>query len=67
MKISQRTVNDLLAMIYHSRQNIGYGESGSFTVENKKGEWVFDTKSVKQVERAIDFIKKVLLERQLNV
>lgn len=57
MKISNTTVNDLLTLIDHTRRDIQYGEGGTYN----EGEDEIDTKAIKQAERAIDFIKQIII------
>lgn len=57
MKISQRTTNDLLTLIEHARHDIHYGEGGTYNA----GEDEIDYKAIKKAERAIDFIKSLIL------
>ena len=67
MKISNRTVDDLLTMVQHSRIDISYDAGGSFLDVKVKTDNKLDTKDVRKVERAIKFIEKIILERISNV
>jgi hypothetical protein len=58
MKISDRTVNDLLNLVGHARRDISYREGGSYGDGDD-----FDKKAIKSSERAIDFIKEIILQR----
>lgn len=61
MKISQRTINDLLTLISHARRDISYEQGGTYNT-GADGE-DFDTKEAKASERAIDFIKELILTK----
>jgi hypothetical protein len=63
MKISKRTIDDLLIMTSHSRQDISYGDGGTFNQFIKNGKEDFDPVDARRVLRAIEFIKKLILER----
>jgi len=62
MKISPRMVNDLLTLIQHTRTNISWGVGGSFNTGEDGQE--IDTAAVKSAERAIDFIKTLIMQRE---
>lgn len=67
MKLSQRTVDDLLTIIAHTKEDMSYGDEGSYyniDKMNKNCDCPFDQKSAKSAERAIAFIKKLILERE---
>ena len=56
-----RTIsNDLLLIAYHIRQNISWREGGSFTKEDKNGNWVFDKRTADRAEKALYRIAKAL-------
>lgn len=56
-KLSKRQVDDLLTMIEHTRRDLKYGEGGTFN----DGKENIDSKDVRKVERAIDWIKVFIL------
>lgn len=55
-------VNDLLTLIQHTRTNISWGVGGSFNTGEDGQE--IDTAAVKSAERAIDFIKTLIMQRE---
>lgn len=61
MKLSPRAVNDLLNLIDHVRQDISYGEGGTYY--NKVDTDEIDYSEIKSSERAIEIIKKIILQR----
>jgi len=65
MRISPRQVNDLLNLIDHARRDIEYGWGGTYGgyEESDKQAAKESKQSVKNTERAINFIKKLILER----
>lgn len=59
MKFTQKQVNDLLNLIDHARTDISYDEGGTYgTAED-----TLDKKAIASSERAIEFIKTLILER----
>ena len=65
MKLSKRTIDDLLTMIQHSRADISFREGGSFNKEDKNCDWPFDPIDAKKVERAIEWIKKLIIQNNV--
>jgi hypothetical protein len=59
MKISERTIDDLLTLIEHSHRDMSYGGGGSYTSENCED---YNKKDGKKALRAIEFIKKIIKE-----
>jgi len=62
MKLSKQTVDDLLTLIEHVRTDVSYGCGGTFNLGEDDS---YDEKSVKKAERGIDFIKKLIIDRDL--
>ena len=61
MKISNRTVDDLLTLIEHTRIDISFDGGGSYNLGDSDN--THDVKSAKKAERAIEFIKIIILQR----
>lgn len=61
MKLSPRQIDDLLTLVEHTRTDLSYYEGGSYTEDS--GE-TFNKKDAKKSERAIELIKKIILERE---
>ena len=64
MKLSKQTILDLLVLMHHAKRDISFDEGGSYTCEDKKGNWIFDKKEAKQADRAINFIIKLIKEHE---
>ena len=61
--MNKRNIDDLLTLIEHTRRDISYGWGGTFGGEYyKDGEEKFDEVSARKAERAIEFIKKIILQ-----
>jgi hypothetical protein len=60
MKLSKRTTDDLLTLIEHTRADISFDGGGTFNLGDDDN--THDAKSAKKAERAIDFIKRLILE-----
>lgn len=65
MKLTEKQVDDLLTLVDHARKDIGYGWGGSYGgyEESDKEEKREANKKIKKSERAIELIKKIILER----
>jgi hypothetical protein len=61
MKLSKRTIEDLLTLISHVRADINYGGNGTYNKDDGHGGYAFDEKDGKKSERAIEAIKKIIL------
>lgn len=57
IRFTKRECDDFLTLIHHMRNNIAYGEGGTFN----DGDDNVDTKEVKKVERAIERLKVLLV------
>ena len=62
MKLSKRTIDDLLTMIRHTRIDISYDGGGSYNKGDSNHS--HDPKDARKSERAIEFIKKLIIENQ---
>lgn len=66
MKLSPREVDDLLTLVEHARMDIAFGSEGSYLnigemdAESRGGA---DKKAIKKSERAIDLIKRIIIQR----
>jgi hypothetical protein len=59
MKMPQRIVDDLLTLIRHTRTDIGFNGGGTYNLGDNDN--THDKKEAKKAERAIEFIKKLIL------
>lgn len=56
------TKKEIEVLAYHIRTNISWKEGGSFTRENKEGDFVFDKKEAKIALRAIEKLEKKIIK-----
>lgn len=63
MKISKRTVDDLITLIEHVHQDISFNGGGTFCKHDLDNS--HDPVDARKAERAITFIKKLILDRDL--
>lgn len=61
MKISKQTKNDLLTLIEHTRADISAEGEGFYSDIDNDGERVMDKKAIKEAQRAIEFIKQLII------
>ncbi len=65
MKLTRQQTEDLLTLVHHARTDISFREGGSYNTEGKEKDdpdYVFDEKDAKAAQRAIDFIKQLIVQ-----
>lgn len=62
MKISKRSVNDLIMITETVRTMISWGEGGSFNCIDDPDK--IDYKAIKSAKRGIEFIERMLMQRE---
>lgn len=64
-KVSKRLAEDLLTLVLHAKNDIGFQEGGSYCKEGKLNDpdYIFDKKGAKASERAIEYLTREFISQ----